>query len=207
MVDISKFKDLYISETEDQLQILNNNLLVLEKSVKNDGEEKIEKNILNDLMRASHTVKGSSATMGFNEMAYLAHVMEDVFDSARNDDLVITSDIVDEVFSAVDKLEESLESVKESESELKLKEIAEKIKNITGVNTLGAGKSDRKKSAQPNNAQNLNIENKNEAKDTKDHTEKKAAKATSSNHFPRSCRTQVTGNLSRCSYIVAPSPV
>lgn len=143
MVDISKFKDLYVSETEDQLQILSDNLLVLEKNVKNGGKEKVEQRILNDLMRASHSMKGSSATMGFNEMAYLSHVMEDVFDAARNDRLEITSDIVDSVFSAIDKLEESLESIKDNDVELKLKAIANKIKKISGVSTVGVGKSDK----------------------------------------------------------------
>lgn len=141
MVDISKFKDLYISETEDQMQVLNDNLLVLEKNVSSGNVDKIEKNILNDLMRASHTVKGSSATMGFTDMAYLAHVMEDVFDFARNDKIQITSDIVDVVFSAIDKLEASLDSVKKFDKELKIKNLAEKIKKITGVNTIGVGKS------------------------------------------------------------------
>ncbi len=147
MIDISKFKDLYISETEDQLQILNKNLLVLEKSIKGKDGKTDKKTVLNDLMRASHTIKGSSATMGFNDMAYLAHVMEDVFDNGRNDLLELNEEMVDYAFRSADKLEESLNSVKDSNKELKLKKLADKIKNLTGVDTTGIGKSARNQDA------------------------------------------------------------
>jgi len=143
MVDISKFKDLYISETEDQLQILSGNLLVLEKMVNKGTTHEEQKDLLNDLMRASHTIKGSSATMNFSGMAYLAHVMEDVFDAARNDIFEINADMVDISLRAVDNLEKSLTSIKDSDKEIDLKNLAEEIKKMTGVNTVGTGKSEK----------------------------------------------------------------
>jgi len=145
MVDISKFKDLYVSETEDQLQILNENLLVLEKAINNGESIDSVKNILDVLMRASHTIKGSSATMSFNDMAYLAHVMEDVYDGARNNYVDLTPEMLNYAFQAVDKLEESLDAIKAIDKELVLKELADELKKATGVNTEGVGKSNRKK--------------------------------------------------------------
>jgi len=153
MTDISKFKDLYVSESEDQLQILNENLLVLEKAI-NDGKTiDSVKDILDVLMRASHTIKGSSATMSFIDMAYLAHVMEDVYDGARNNVVELTPEMIDYAFQAVDKLEESLESIKQTDKELVLKGLADELKKATGVNTEGIGKSNRKK------AEDARIEN------------------------------------------------
>jgi len=145
MVDISKFKDLYVSESEDQLQILNENLLVLEKAINNGDSIESVKGLLDTLMRASHTIKGSSATMGFNDMAYLAHVMEDVYDGARNGIVDLTTEMLNYAYQAVDKLEDSLNAIKETDKELELKELAVELKKATGVNTEGVGKSNRKK--------------------------------------------------------------
>lgn len=153
MTDISKFKDLYVSESEDQLQILNENLLVLEKAVNNGEAVESIRNVLDVLMRASHTIKGSSATMNFIDMAYLAHVMEDVYDGARNNVVELTPEMIDYAFQAVDKLEESLDAIKQTDKELVLKDLANELKKATGVNTEGVGKSNRKK------AEDLKIEN------------------------------------------------
>jgi two-component system chemotaxis sensor kinase CheA len=104
MVDLSKYKDIYVSEAKDHLQKLNDNLLALEK-------KKGGKDILNELMRSSHTIKGSSATMQYEKTAFLAHVMEDIFDYARNDMIKITPEIINKLFKAVDTLEKSVKSV------------------------------------------------------------------------------------------------
>ena len=122
MIDLSKFKDIYVSETEDHLQKLNDNLLALEKDLSN-------KSLLNELMRSAHTLKSSSATMGFNDMAFLTHVLEDVFDYARNDLFNITSETVTKLFEAIDSLDNSLKSVKEKNKESDLKKLINGIRN------------------------------------------------------------------------------
>lgn len=134
MIDTSKFKDLFLSEAEDHLQRLNDKLLALEKSPK-------EPELLNELMRSSHTLKGSSATMGYTSMALLMHVMEDIFDYARTDKLMVTTDIMNELFSTFDAIGKSLESIKLAGTEVDLGENVEKLKQITHVKTEGVGKS------------------------------------------------------------------
>ncbi|MEK7453107.1 MAG: chemotaxis protein CheA [Patescibacteria group bacterium] len=141
-MDISKFKDLFISEAEDRLQILNDNLLVLEKNP-SDGK------LLDELMRSSHTIKSSSATMGYKKMAFLMHVMEDIFDYARNGVLKITPTIIDQLFKTIDISEKSLASIKESNNELNVDAIIEELKKITGVKTEGTGKSIRAADGKP----------------------------------------------------------
>ncbi len=136
MVDVSKFKDLFISEAEDHLQKLNDNLLSLEK--KPD-----EKELLHELMRSSHTLKSSSATMGYTSMAYLMHVMEDVFDYARKDLLKIDLEIINELFATFDAINNSLESIKDTGKEVDLNDRIEVIKRITNVQTEGFSKSER----------------------------------------------------------------
>lgn len=129
MFDLSQFKNIFVSEVEDNVQKLNAGLLTLEKDFSN-------KDLLNDLMRYAHSTKGIAATMGFTQMAGMTHVMEDVFDFARNDKLQLTSEIIDIIFAALDKIEESIISIKESNVEINLDEESENLKKITGVNTV-----------------------------------------------------------------------
>ncbi|MFH1089095.1 MAG: chemotaxis protein CheA [Candidatus Uhrbacteria bacterium] len=150
-VDISKFKDLFLSEAEEHVQKLNDNLLLLEKATTN-------KDLLNELMRSSHTIKGSSATMQYTKVAFLTHVMEDVFDFAKNEVIIITPEIITTLYETVDLLEKSLASIKKDNLELSADDQIVKLKKITGVTTEGIGKSSRDASGKPILAKVLDVE-------------------------------------------------
>lgn len=123
---MSQYKDLFVSEVKENLQNLSSDLLNLEKDSEN-------KDILNALMRYSHSIKGASATMGYTKMALLTHLMEDIFDYARNDKLKINSEIIDLVLQSIDKITESLVQIVEKNEEMDITEEAENLKKITGV--------------------------------------------------------------------------
>jgi len=141
-MDLSKFKDIFISETEDHLQKLNDNLLKFEKDPTHKG-------VLDELMRSAHTIKSSAATMGYQKTAYLVHVLEDIFDYARNGALKIDQKIIDEVYASLDGLCNSISEIKKNDKELDLDSFSEKIKKITGVATEGIGKSIRDEKGLP----------------------------------------------------------
>jgi two-component system, chemotaxis family, sensor kinase CheA len=142
MVDLSKFKDLFVSEAEEHIAALNKNLLLLEKNP-------TDLELLNELMRSAHTIKGSSATMGFKEVAFLTHIIEDIFDYARDKLLEISPEIIDAVFAAVDALEQSLKEIKKNGAENNLSEVSQKLKTLTGVTTEGISKSLRDANGKP----------------------------------------------------------
>ena len=74
--DNEEFLELFISETENTLQ--NMEMLLLE------AEEKgYNMKIVDEIFRAMHSMKGSSATMGYENMAKLTHAMEDIFAEIR----------------------------------------------------------------------------------------------------------------------------
>lgn len=126
---MSKFKDAYLSEAEDHLQKLDDSLLLLEKHPK-------DKAILNDLMRSAHTLKGSSSSMGYSKTAFLTHVMEDVFDDARNGKISINKEIISILFKTVDTLSRTIISIKEEDKEIDdVEEEANTLKMATGVST------------------------------------------------------------------------
>ncbi len=99
-----KYLSLFVDESKENLQSLNDYLLELEKGTGN-------LNLLNDVFRVAHTLKGMSSTMGFHEMAELTHEMESLLDLLRNAQLTINAEIIDVLFLCLDKLEIIAENV------------------------------------------------------------------------------------------------
>lgn len=137
MVDVAKFKNAFISEAEDHFQKLNDGLLALER-------RPADARLLDELTRSAHTVKSSSAIMGYRKMALLTHVMEDVFDGMRAGGIQASPEILDVLFQAVDALERSLASIKSDGAEADVSGESKKLKRLTGVATEGAGRSPKK---------------------------------------------------------------
>ncbi|CQR47678.1 Chemotaxis protein CheA [Paraliobacillus sp. PM-2] len=97
-MEINEYLDVFIEESKEHIQSLNSHLLELEKKPENIDT-------VNEIFRSAHTLKGMSATMGFQDLADLTHKMENVLDAVRNHKLQINSDIIDVAFDAVDHLE------------------------------------------------------------------------------------------------------
>ncbi|MHA6258729.1 chemotaxis protein CheW [Sporosarcina sp. CAU 1771] len=98
-MDTSQYLDMFIEESKEHLQSCNEHLLELEKSPQ-------DLTIVNEVFRSAHTLKGMSATMGYEDIADLTHTMENVLDAIRNEKLDFTAEILDIIFQAVDYLEE-----------------------------------------------------------------------------------------------------
>lgn len=109
-MDLSKYKDMFLSEAKDNLQLLNESLLKLEK---NPADLKP----VGEMFRAAHSLKGMAATMNYNKLAELCHVIEDVLDKVRNKDRELTSEIVEVFFECFDNLELSLRRISGGEDE------------------------------------------------------------------------------------------
>lgn len=99
-----KYLSLFVDETKENLQALNDYLLKLEKGTG-------DLHLLNDIFRVAHTLKGMSSTMGFKDMAELTHEMESLLDLLRNAQLAISSEIIDVLFLCLDSLEMIAENV------------------------------------------------------------------------------------------------
>lgn len=97
-MEMSQYLEMFIEESKEHLQACNENLLELEK---NPADLKI----VNEIFRSAHTLKGMSATMGYEDTADLTHKMENVLDAIRNEKIVVSTAILDVVFTAVDHLE------------------------------------------------------------------------------------------------------
>ncbi|MGM0471393.1 MAG: chemotaxis protein CheA [Bacillota bacterium] len=97
-MDMDELQQLYVTEAEEHLEVLNNSILDLEDNPHDLG-------IIKELFRAAHTLKGMAGTMGFDEVSNLTHAMENVLDELRNERMEVTTDVVNLLFKSVDTLE------------------------------------------------------------------------------------------------------
>ncbi len=102
---VEQYRALFATESEEHLQIISNAVLNLEKDPHNTE-------ILNEIFRSAHTLKGMSATMGFEGLTKLTHKMEDVLDVFRSQKRSVNADVVDILFKCIDMLQMLLEEVK-----------------------------------------------------------------------------------------------
>jgi two-component system chemotaxis sensor kinase CheA len=105
-MEMSQYLEVFIEESKEHLQAVNDHLLVLEKNPN-------DLSIVNEIFRSAHTLKGMSATMGYEDLASLTHQMENVLDGIRNNKINVTPDVLDVVFQSVDDLEAMVHSIAE----------------------------------------------------------------------------------------------
>ena len=103
-MDLSQYLEMFIDETKEHLQNLNDQVLVLESEPDNIDT-------INEIFRAAHSLKGMAGTMGFKRMQRLTHDMENVFSEIRNGKMSVTPDLVDIVFKCLDAIEEYLDCI------------------------------------------------------------------------------------------------
>lgn len=109
-MDTSQYMSMFLEESMENLQTLNESLLQLEQK-----PEDIDK--LNEIFRVAHTIKGMAATMGFSQMAELTHKMEDVLSKFREGKLKVTEKVVTVLFRCLDTLEKMVNNISEGISE------------------------------------------------------------------------------------------
>lgn len=109
-MDVSQYLEIFIDETDEHLQTLSDCIMELEKDPEN-------MDVINEIFRAAHSLKGMAGTMGFKRMQHLTHDMENVFQEVRSDKIKVNSSMIDLLFKCLDAIEGYLNSVKESSSE------------------------------------------------------------------------------------------
>ncbi|KRF31907.1 chemotaxis protein CheA [Paenibacillus sp. Soil787] len=103
-MELSQYLSMFIDESKEHLQSLNENLLSLESNPQDIS-------IVHNIFRSAHTLKGMSATMGFEDIAALTHEMENVLDLVRNSKIEMNPFIFDCIFKSLDSLESMVEDI------------------------------------------------------------------------------------------------
>ncbi len=109
-MDLSQYLEIFIDETKEHIQTLNDQVLILEAEPDNIDT-------VNEIFRAAHSLKGMAGTMGFKRMQRLTHDMENVFSEIRNGKLNVNADMIDIVFKCLDAIEGYLANIIETSDE------------------------------------------------------------------------------------------
>jgi len=88
---------LFLQESDELIQTLDEDIVRLEK-------EGSEKELLQEIFRAAHTLKGSSGMLGHVRMTNLTHAMESLFDKLRKNELKVSTELIDILLEALDAL-------------------------------------------------------------------------------------------------------
>ena len=109
-MDTSEYLPMFLAECREHLQELNTAVVRLE-----DAPD--DRAILDEIFRAAHSLKGMSATMGFDGVARLTHQMEDVFELLRQRQAELPASVVDVLLECLDALEEAIDAIETSGAE------------------------------------------------------------------------------------------
>ena len=124
-IDIEQFHGVFFDESDEHLDDMEQLLMSLDVESP-DPEE------LNSIFRAAHSIKGGSGIFGFDALMNLTHVMENLLDKARNNELSVTADIVNVLLETLDVLKDTLNAYRD-ETPVPEDCIAERIKILNGV--------------------------------------------------------------------------
>jgi two-component system chemotaxis sensor kinase CheA len=128
-VDTTRYAELFLTESQDNLSAINHALLELERTP-------TAKEPVGALFRAVHTVKGMSATMGYAKVAELSHELETLLDLVRRGDRAVSPALMDTLFAAADTLEQAIEhSVAGREDEMDVTPAIASLRDIAGTAT------------------------------------------------------------------------
>ncbi|MGN0339630.1 MAG: chemotaxis protein CheW [Lachnospira sp.] len=109
-MDVSQYLEIFIDESNEHLQNLSDQLMILEKEPENSDT-------INEIFRAAHSLKGMAGTMGYKRMQNLTHDMENVFSEVRNGNIKVNASMVDCLFQCLDALEEYVSNIQQNQDE------------------------------------------------------------------------------------------
>jgi two-component system chemotaxis sensor kinase CheA len=138
-MDMSKYVKMFVSESKEHLQKMDGLLLTLEQ----DGGDR---GALDTLFREAHSLKGMSASMGYEELAKVSHRMEDYLDRFRGGKGALERTGVDMLFDGVDLLRRAVEEIAAGQAPTLVAEpYVAKIATLltSGPADAGAGPGDR----------------------------------------------------------------
>jgi len=128
-MDMSKYKSMFISETQEHLQSMNQALITIE-------QDSADAAAIAEAFRNAHSIKGMAASMGFEPIRDIAHAMEDLMDDIRDGARIPEAESMDLLFKGLDILETMLEDVNQ-DRELSTAgiQLSQKIRKYRGEET------------------------------------------------------------------------
>lgn len=123
-METTDYLAVFIDESNEHIKVLYDKLMELEE-YSGDVE------IIDEIFRSAHTLKGMSATMGFQDLANLTHIMENIFDGIKSEKIKVSTDLLDILFTAVDQLNDMIADISSGgDGEMNIQEITAVLEAI-----------------------------------------------------------------------------
>jgi two-component system chemotaxis sensor kinase CheA len=106
----------FLDESDQLITQLNERMLQLDEwvhTLNDDHQQACDPNLLNEMFRAAHSLKGLSAMLGLTDINNLTHKIENIFDAARKNELTVNGDVTELVFMGLDQVAALIEQLKE----------------------------------------------------------------------------------------------
>jgi len=144
-IDLDQFKQIFYEESFEGLDTMESGLLGM-----NDGGTDLD--VVNDIFRAAHSIKGGSATFGFSALASFTHIMEGLLDEMREGKREADSDVVNILLESVDEMRSLMTAYQNNEEPdvEEMQALQEKLEKVCGMEPSPS--SNTAKEASPDNA-------------------------------------------------------
>ena len=142
-MDMSQYLGAFLDETDDNVQRLDDFLLALEKNM-------VDMDVINEIFRAAHTLKGMAGTMGFTNMMGLTHAMEDRLDAARKGTRPLTEHDMNLLFKGLDTLQEMADTIRGggNDAHIDVSDLVAQLRNTAPAPAAAAPASTASEAAQ-----------------------------------------------------------
>ncbi len=157
--EFEEILNIFSEESDEIIHRLNNNMLTLEKNPQN-------KDLIIELFRDAHSLKGAARMIGFNDIQSVAHKIEDILGLAKDNKIIITSDITDVVCKAIDFINMSIQLSIKEKHEVKLNEYGRFLSDLdkisknpqSNIEKISEAKKDETAFASENKSEDLNTD-------------------------------------------------
>lgn len=137
MEDNSAYRELFFEETDTYFEQLNADILELEENPE-------DLDIINSIFRSAHTLKGMAATMGYDSMADLTHHMENVFVLLKEEEIVVTTDVITLILESLDTLSDIVEDLRaDGSGKIDVNGLIKKLEAVTNQGKQVISEKDR----------------------------------------------------------------
>lgn len=131
-MDLSKYRQLFLDESREHLQVMNRELLRLEQEGAAGG--------VDELFRAAHSIKGMSGSMGYGAVIAVSHALEDILDRLRKKTLDVDPGMMALLYEGVDALGALVGEVEETGStRLEVADLAARLRDASQRGEPGSG--------------------------------------------------------------------
>lgn len=150
----------FMVETKEIVNALDANLVKLEREPDN-------LNLLNEIFRGAHTMKGAAGFLGFNELMKLTHKMEDILNKLRKAELTVTPEVMDILLESVDFVKATLQDITDkAQGRTDTSGIIGKLESLASGKTPAASEASKPVATTPKASESKPAENKNTQADS-----------------------------------------